>query len=175
MNPNEMPPPNPSEIETRVLFNWMFKMVIRDLDEHLRQQAIPLSGLQYGVLRVLWHGTLSLSELSQRMLLSSATLVPVVDALVKQGYVHRERDPSDRRRVQLSLTEDGRVVVNALACQPYQDSYHKAWQTLSNDQRTTLLNLLRQIVANMSEAPAEVEARIAEIVQGHLNLNRKTE
>ncbi len=163
-----MPLPDPAEIETRVLFNWLFKTVIRDLDEHLRQQAIPLSGLQYGVLRVLRHGTRSLGELSQRMILSSATLVPVVDALVKQGYVHRERDPSDRRRVQLSLTEEGSALVNMLICQPYQDSYHKAWQALSSDQRTALLSLLRQIVAKMSESPAEVEARIAEIVQAHL-------
>ena len=169
-----MPLPDPSEIETRVLFNWIFKVMIRDLDEHLRQQAIPLSSLQYGVLRVLWHGTRSLGELSQRMILSSATLVPVVDVLVKQGYVHRERDPSDRRRVQLSLTEEGSALVER-TCPPYQDSYHAAWQALSSDQQARLLSLLRQIIAHMSESPAEVKVRVAEIVQGHLNLRHTTE
>lgn len=167
MSPNDLSPPEPAEIESRVLFNWIFKLMIRDLDEHLRAQAVSISSLQYGVLRVLRHGTQSLSELGKRMLLSPATLVPVVDALVKQHYVSRERDPSDRRRVQLSLTETGDALVQQLACQPLEDSYHRAWQSLTPEQRDQLLKLLRHIIAEMSESPEEVKARLAEIVQTH--------
>ncbi|MFQ3536448.1 MAG: MarR family transcriptional regulator [Aggregatilineales bacterium] len=167
MSPNELSPPEPDEIESRVLFNWIFKLMIRDWDEHLRRQAVAISSLQYGVLRVLRHGTHSLSELGKRMLLSPATLVPVVDALVKQAYVSRERDPSDRRRVQLSLTQAGDALVEQLACQPLEDSYHKAWQSLSAEQRSQLLSLLRHIIAEMSESPEEIRARLAEIVQTH--------
>ncbi|MFN7209822.1 MAG: MarR family winged helix-turn-helix transcriptional regulator [Aggregatilineales bacterium] len=167
MNPNDLSPPELAEIESRVLFNWIFKLMIRDLDEYLRAQAAPISSLQYGVLRVLRHGTQNLGELGKRLLLSPATLVPVVDALVKQRYVSRERDPSDRRRVQLSLTEDGNALVQQLACQPLEDSYHRAWQSLTPDQRAQLLSLLRQLIAEMSETPEEVRARLAEIVQTH--------
>ncbi|MDW8299953.1 MAG: MarR family transcriptional regulator [Anaerolineae bacterium] len=168
MSPNELSPPEPTEIESRVLLNWIFKLMIRDLDEYLRARAAPISSLQYGILRVLRHGTQSLSELGKRMLLSPATLVPAVDALVKQDYVSRERDPNDRRRVQLSLTESGNALVRQLACQPLEDSYHKAWQTLSLEQREQLLSLLRHIITEMSESPDEIRARLAEIVKMHL-------
>lgn len=168
MSPNELSPPEWAEIKSRVLLNWIFKLMIRDLDEFLRAHAIPISSLQFGVLRVLRHGTQSLSDLSKRMLLSPATLVPVVDALVKQDYVRRERDSRDRRRVQLSLTEQGSALVEQLTCQPYQDSYHRAWQSLTSAQQAQLLDLLQQIIAQMSEAPEEIEARLNEIAQTHL-------
>jgi DNA-binding MarR family transcriptional regulator len=166
--PNELSPPELAEVKSRVLLNWIFKLMIRDWDEYLRAHAVPISGLQYGVLRVLRHGTQSLSDLSKRMLLNPATLVPVVDALVKQAYVRRERDPHDRRRVQLSLTESGAALVQQLTCQPYQDSYHRAWQTLTPAQQAQLLDLLQQIIMQMSESPDEIEARLNEIAQTHL-------
>jgi DNA-binding MarR family transcriptional regulator len=166
--PNELSPPELAEVKSRVLLNWIFKLMIRDWDEYLRAHAVPISGLQYGVLRVLRHGTQSLSDLSKRMLLNPATLVPVVDALVKQAYVRRERDPHDRRRVQLSLSETGAALVQQLTCQPYQDSYHRAWQTLTPAQQAQLLDLLQQIIMQMSESPDEIEARLNEIAQTHL-------
>jgi DNA-binding MarR family transcriptional regulator len=168
LSPNENSPPDPAEIESRILLNWIVKLMIRDVDEYLRAQAVPIGSAQFSVLRVLRHGTQNLSELGRFLLLSPATLVPVIDALVKHGYVRRERDPNDRRRVQLSLTAEGDRLVQQLTCKPYQDSYHRAWQALRPDQRASLLKTLRHIIAAMSESPSEVEARLAEIMQTHL-------
>ncbi len=40
--------------------------------------------------------------------ISKQAVSQMVEALVTRGYLARERDPSDRRRVKLSLTERGR-------------------------------------------------------------------
>lgn len=81
------------------------------LARHL-QRAVAEFGLtptSLGVLDVLAdrHG-LSHRELAARLGLTPATLTPVLDALEAGGDLQRERDPSDRRVVRLSITTRGR-------------------------------------------------------------------
>jgi len=53
-------------------------------------------------------GRASHRELAARVGITPATLTPVVDALADAGDLTRERDPSDRRVVRLSITDGGR-------------------------------------------------------------------
>ena len=93
--------------EIRVLVLMVMKAAMRDLDRRLEASGTGISGLQYGVMRQLNHESATISELSGRMLVAPATLVPVVDALERKGFVQRSSDPKDRRRVPLILTADG--------------------------------------------------------------------
>lgn len=52
-------------------------------------------------------GALSIRDLAQRLLLRHHSVVELVDRLVKLRLVERLPDPSDRRRVQVGLTELG--------------------------------------------------------------------
>lgn len=68
-----------------------------------------VTGTAISVLGVLGHRDgLSQRELAGRVGLTPATLTPVLDSLEAEGRIRRERDPSDRRVVRLSLTDDGR-------------------------------------------------------------------
>ncbi len=58
---------------------------------------------------------LSHRELAEHVLLTPATLTPVLDALESSGDVRRDRDPEDRRVVRLHLTDAGRLRVGAAA------------------------------------------------------------
>lgn len=58
---------------------------------------------------------LSHRQLADRMMLSPATLTPVLDALEEAGEVRRDRDPQDRRVVRLYLTDLGRLRLGAAA------------------------------------------------------------
>jgi len=60
-------------------------------------------------------GGLSHRALADRMLLTPATLTPVLDALEQAGEVRRDRDPQDRRVVRLHLTELGQLRLGAVA------------------------------------------------------------
>jgi DNA-binding MarR family transcriptional regulator len=83
------------------------------LKQSLREMSIQLSMLSYQVglrlgLRhvdlgcldlVTRHGPLSPSSLARGSGLHPATLTGVLDRLERDGWIHRERDPSDRRAV----------------------------------------------------------------------------
>ena len=62
---------------------------------------------QFGVLRALRRSARTISELSRIMMVDPSTLVPVVDALERKRLAVRGRDPHDRRRVPISLTQRG--------------------------------------------------------------------
>ncbi|MBO0868475.1 MAG: MarR family transcriptional regulator [Micromonosporaceae bacterium] len=54
------------------------------------------------------------AELARRVWLKPATLTGVIDTLEKAGYVRRERDPADRRVVQVVATGEGRTRLSNL-------------------------------------------------------------
>ena len=49
----------------------------------------------------------TLTELAEHMGVTAGTMSVAVDRLARQGYVRRTRDPRDRRRLTLRLTEAG--------------------------------------------------------------------
>ena len=99
---------NALAVQIRVLAAVVNKMAMRDLEQRLEARQAGVSGLQYAVLGRLRRESVTLSDLSRRLSLAPATLVPVVDALELKGLVERGRDPLDRRRVPLYLTRGGR-------------------------------------------------------------------
>lgn len=80
---------------------------------------------QYLAMMVLWeHGDATVSELGEALELDSGTLTPLLKRLEMAGFVNRERDPADERRVIVSPTDTGwdlkekaAGVPAALACQ----------------------------------------------------------
>jgi DNA-binding MarR family transcriptional regulator len=77
---------------------------------HAAGLNVSLAGL--GVLRVLMAGDgLKSTEVAERAWSSPGTLTAVVNTLVKNGFVERKPDDSDRRVVRLYITDSGRAVV----------------------------------------------------------------
>ena len=56
-------------------------------------------------------GTLTVSELGRKLLLSSGSVTTAIDRVERRGLVERRPDPADRRGVLVNLTEAGREVV----------------------------------------------------------------
>lgn len=59
-------------------------------------------------------GRLTHADLARKLWVRPATLTGVVDTLVKAGYLARERDETDRRKVWLVLTDEGRARVGEI-------------------------------------------------------------
>ena len=67
---------------------------------------------QFGALEALLHlGPLCQRDLGCKLLRSGGNITLVVDNLEKQGLVRRDRDGSDRRYVTVSLTSEGRRLI----------------------------------------------------------------
>ncbi|MGA9753399.1 MAG: MarR family transcriptional regulator [Acidobacteriota bacterium] len=71
-----------------------------------------LTMTQFGALEALLHlGPLCQRDLGSKLLRSGGNITLVVDNLEKQGLVRRDRDGSDRRYVTVSLTFEGRRLI----------------------------------------------------------------
>jgi len=83
--------------------------VIARLAKQLEQVLAPveLSLPQYRVLGFLADGSTGSGALAERMAVTPPTVTSLSDGLVARGLIVRQADPTDRRRLPLSLTPAG--------------------------------------------------------------------
>ena len=99
----------------------LFRQVILPLWHITRAQIHDLAASEYGITSSQFHTIrrisqrdASVSALAHCMHVSRPNISRVVDELVQNGLVNRQRDPEDRRNIQLSLTERGEKLINDL-------------------------------------------------------------
>lgn len=69
----------------------------------------------YTILNLHQGNVLTMNELSSKMNLDTSTMTRIVNRLLRDQYVHRERNPEDRRVVFIRLTEKGERAAEELA------------------------------------------------------------
>lgn len=65
----------------------------------------------------------TLTELKNEMHVSAPTITGIVNRLLRDGYITRERDVKDRRVVNVALTAKGSKIV-----QKFRDNIRKRWE-----------------------------------------------
>lgn len=75
---------------------------------------------------------LSMSRLADRLLISKPQLTTTVDGLVKLGFIERIFDPTDRRKIEIQLTQAGLDYCARLRSQ--LDIYYKFCLSCLNEQ-----------------------------------------
>ena len=95
------------------LYDMLFQawpLMRRKLLPSSAQQAefgMPLSHVQVLVMRD-HRGSLSITEISQSFGIAKPNITPLVDRLIEEGLVMRERNSADRRVVNVVICEKGR-------------------------------------------------------------------
>ncbi|MBP1729440.1 MAG: transcriptional regulator, MarR family [Deltaproteobacteria bacterium] len=92
------------------------RRVFQVVNEHskLIERETGLSGSQLWAMKVIDNAaTIKPSELARRMYLHPATVVGLIDRLVKRGLVVRTRSETDRRIVEIALTEKGMILLTS--------------------------------------------------------------
>lgn len=112
-------------------------------------QRFNLSLLQFHVLRQVWRGAGSIAELADRQQASRPAISNTVDQLVDKGLVTRRQDETDRRYVQVALTEKGQELIHAIFARNH------AWMSekmagLNTDELDTLVRAM-DILKNVFE------------------------
>lgn len=85
---------------------------------------------------------------AERVQLSKSTTSTLIDKLVKSGLVLRERSTTDRRRVKLSLTPEGRSRLEAMP-QPLEARFLERLAALEPEERAQILQVLGRVVELM--------------------------
>jgi DNA-binding MarR family transcriptional regulator len=94
------------------------------------------------------------SQVSDRVLIASATMTATLDLLEHRGWIRRIPNPADRRSVLIEITPDGRAIADQLL--PGIRAIEKdTMSTLTPDERAHLLDLLAKVLARAAETAAE--------------------
>jgi MarR family transcriptional regulator for hemolysin len=124
--------------------NAVFNKALR---EKLAQHDITFS--QYQHLRQLWQDDgLAQVELSRRIGIETASSTSVIDQLEKLGFIRRNRDSADRRRIIVYLTGSGRALERPLdGCAIAVNM--RARNGLTNAQIALLYEMIEKIIGNL--------------------------
>jgi DNA-binding MarR family transcriptional regulator len=90
-------------------------------------------------------GPLPQHELADRLAINRSHLVGYLDDIEQRGFVHRERDPQDRRRQHVALTPSGRAQLRRLHDVALR-SQAEFLQALTEHEQQTLITLLRRVL-----------------------------
>ena len=139
------------------LYDMLFQawpLMRRKLLPSSAQQAefgMPLSHVQ--VLVMLDHrGSLSITEISQSFGIAKPNITPLVDRLIEEGLVMRERNSADRRVVNVVICEKGRERL-ADIYRRLCDNLFDWTRTLSREDLASFNDALETIVRLLSKQP----------------------
>ncbi len=154
--------------EIRSLMMRMMKTHARSAEEYFRDKTI--SPVQFGMLRILNRQSQTISELSKLLVLDPSTLVPIVDDLERKGLLERNKDPQDRRRTPLSLTEKGASLLPNYTGMINDDPLYESLKALDEEKLIQLAVILREVVLNLPEGQnilCSVQDQIYEAAKEH--------
>ena len=93
------------------------------------------------------------SQVSDRMLIASATMTATLDLLEHHGWIRRTANPEDRRSTLIEITPDGKAATDQLL--PGIRALEKRiLSALTPGERAQLLDLLAKILARAAEVTA---------------------
>lgn len=141
----------------------LVRKVIRaiDLDSHRIEHRHGVTTPQLVVLGALRsQGSPSLGELAREVQLSPSTVVGIIDRLEDRGLVQRSRDAVDRRRIQLTITDAGRALLNA-GPRSLQAALVTRFERLPDDDQQRMLAALTQLTDLMHAADIDAAPMLA--------------
>ena len=108
-------------------------------------EPVGLTYPQYLTMLALWAQPdgMTVGELGRRLRLDSGTLTPLLKRLEGAGLVARRRDPSDERRVVVTLTDEGERIQDDVAHVPEAVASQLG---LTLDEGITLHTLLHKLL-----------------------------
>ena len=118
-----------------------------------------ISQSQYNILRILRGArpkAVKISEISDRMIARDPDVTRLVDRLIKQGLVRRERDSDDRRVVLVEITAAGLALLSRLDG-PAGEYTDGAMAGLKANELRTLDTLLNEVRAGIRPIGREGE------------------
>jgi len=122
------------------------------LTDRAAQSELGLSGAQLFVLHELGKTpSLSLSELAERTRTDQSSVSVVVTRLVDGGYVTRDRDKRDARRLVLNLSKSGRTVADK-SPPVAQERIGEALERIPASERRRFADTFTKMIEDMGEA-----------------------
>jgi DNA-binding MarR family transcriptional regulator len=138
---------------------WSLRRITRAIDVYSRKLASDyhLTGPQLVCLQSLARsGPIAPSKLADSICLSHPTVTGILDRLEQRNLIFRTRLTSDRRRVDVDLTPEGKKVAT-IAPTPLQERFAMRFTDLPHDDQAKIDEVLRQVVEMMEPTAADLK------------------
>ena len=133
------------------------RLIIREYQPYLEKLGITYP--QYLVLMVLWEkGRVSVNGISQKLILNTNTVTPLLKRMESQGFIKRNRSESDERKVMVALTRKGKQLQAEAASIPGQLASGLISEAMQIEDLGDLKDKLQILIRYLMEKkPAEVQ------------------
>lgn len=126
------------------------RLVIQEYQPYLDELGITYP--QYLVLMVLWEtDSIAVSEITQRLILNTNTVTPILKRMEAQGVITRRRSDEDERKVIVTLTSKGKELQARAASIPDKLVAGLNSDNTSVEDLKTLKDMLYLIVNHLSK------------------------
>lgn len=135
----------------------MIKRIVRNFQLFERDQIKSLgftSSQCYCLIELLEHDEMTMQDLSNSMRLNTSTMTRIVDKLVRDQYLQRNRSKEDRRIVVVRLTEKG-LESATLAKKTILAYYSNVTSNLPKDEIDEMLKYTAQLMDAFEKANPE--------------------
>ena len=117
---------------------------------------------QYLVMMLLWEADgLTVNEITEKLLLNTNTVTPLLKRLEAQDLITRQRSEEDERRVIVSLTPQGLALREKAATIPEKLVSNLASNTMSIDDLNSMVSQIYKLIGHLAhkhdEEPIEGE------------------
>ncbi|MSU89331.1 MarR family transcriptional regulator [Rhodobacteraceae bacterium 2CG4] len=125
------------------------RRILRATEQFGRElaQSAGLTPVQFRVLQIVAErGDSTATAIAQRMHVSQATVTSLVDRLVRQGMVVREKSRTDRRQTNILITDKGRRTIED-APDPLHQRYVDEFLAMEDWEQAMIVAALERVAA----------------------------
>jgi DNA-binding MarR family transcriptional regulator len=151
----EFPEADPMSTESYVAVLIAGDVLNRELGQRI-EHALGVSRTVFNALAVIDGGgqALTPSQISERMVISSATMTAMLDVLERRGWIRRSPNPEDRRSVLIQITPEGRATADQII-PALHNIERRTMSALTAKEQNQLVGLLAKVLDRTRQLSAE--------------------
>ncbi|HFI0055404.1 TPA: MarR family winged helix-turn-helix transcriptional regulator [Streptococcus suis] len=133
---------NKHALHSLVVFRRAANTISKSELETIKKYGLTVC--QFGVMEALYNkGNLRIQDLIDKLLSTSGNMTVVIKNMIRDGYVYKTSDTSDRRASLIALTEKGRQTIEAILPEHY-DHVGQIFSVLSPEEQDLLATILKK-------------------------------
>lgn len=133
---------NKNALHSLVVFRRAANTISKSELETIKKYGLTVC--QFGVMEALYNkGNLRIQDLIDKLLSTSGNMTVVIKNMIRDGYVYKTSDTSDRRASLIALTDKGRQTIESILPEHYDHVGH-IFSVLSLEEQEQLANILKK-------------------------------
>ncbi|HFI0346311.1 TPA: MarR family winged helix-turn-helix transcriptional regulator [Streptococcus suis] len=133
---------NKQALHSLVVFRRAANTISKSELETIKKYGLTVC--QFGVMEALYNkGNLRIQDLIDKLLSTSGNMTVVIKNMIRDGYVYKTSDTSDRRASLIALTEKGRQTIESILPEHY-DHVGQIFSVLSSEEQDLLATILKK-------------------------------